>query len=321
MPTISILTPVYNCELYIAHAIESVAASTFQDYEHIIVNDGSTDGTDWVITKTVSGLGPENQRKVRTFTQTNLGESYAVNRALDASIGQFVLVLNADDIIAPELLAKSYEVMSARPGVVVTYPDWVTIDAQGGSKRLVRTKEFSRHRMLSKFECLPGPGAMIRRRALSSERLRDPAFKFLSDFESWLRLSARGDFARIPHRLASWRDLSTNMTNQSRGLGWSEEAVKVAGEMVTRVRGTGRFWLHRSARLGEAAALTLAAQQRVWDVRVPGFMYVKRATSLGIKLWSPRVIIKAIFVFAVLMKKSMKERIVRFLALRVQNDP
>lgn len=305
MTIFSIITPVYNCELFISEAIESVAASTFQDYEHIIVNDGSTDNTSKVVANSIARLPPENQKKIHIISQENLGEASAINRAWVESVGEFILVLNADDKIATELLAESHQIMKARPDVVVTYPDWEVINALGGTKKRVETQEFSQKRMVRKFECIPGPGAVIRRKAIEGSEIRNPALRYLSDFESWLRLSLKGDFKRIPRFLASWRHLETNMTSQSVGLGWSEEALAVASELVKITRVPGQFSLHRSAKFGEATALILAAHQAIWDARVPGFNFLHSAIRKGIKLCSPRLVLEAAYVYLILIKKSL----------------
>lgn len=305
MTIFSIITPVYNCELFIAEAIDSVAASTFQDYEHIIVNDGSTDNTSQVIENSIARLPAENRKKIHIISQENLGEASAINRAWRESIGEFILVLNADDKIATELLAESHQLMKAKTDVVVTYPDWEVIDAIGGIKKRVETREFSQKRMVRKFECIPGPGAVIRRNAIVGSDIRNPALRFLSDFESWLRISLKGDFERIPSFLASWRDLDTNMTSQSMGLGWSEEALAVAKELVKITRVPGQFSLHRSAKFGEATALILAAHQAIWDARVPGFNFLHNAMRKGIELCSPRLVLEAAYVYLILMRKSL----------------
>ena len=305
MTIFSIITPVYNCELFIAEAIDSVAASTFQDYEHIIVNDGSTDNTSQVIANSIARLPAENRKKIHIISQENLGEASAINRAWGESIGEFILVLNADDKIATELLAESHQVMKAKPNVVVTYPDWEVINALGDIKKRVETRDFSLKRMVRKFECIPGPGAVIRRNAIVGSDIRNPALRFLSDFESWLRMSLKGDFERIPIFLASWRDLDTNMTSQSVGLGWSEEALAIARELVRITRIHGQFSLHRSAKFGEATALILAAHQAIWDARVPGFNFLHSAMRKGIELWSPRLVLEAAYVYLILMRKSL----------------
>ena len=66
-------------------------------------------------------------------------------------------------------------------------------------------KNFSRIKLVEFGECIPGPGAVIRKNLISELGLRNPKYKFFGDYEAWLRLCTFGNFERIPKELASWR--------------------------------------------------------------------------------------------------------------------
>lgn len=102
-PLISVLMPAYNAERYLAVALESVLAQTWQPIEVIVVNDGSTDGTAAIL----EGYRPKG---VQVIEQENAGASAARNRAFLNSQGQYVLYLDADDLIGP----KHVELLLAR---------------------------------------------------------------------------------------------------------------------------------------------------------------------------------------------------------------
>jgi glycosyltransferase involved in cell wall biosynthesis len=259
---------------FVGEAISSVAQSTYQDYEHIIVDDGSTDETMLAIKNAVLDLNPEAQSKVKVFSKSNSGEAETDNFAMNLSSGEFIIVLNADDVVDPALIERSVQALIADSTVVVSYPDWTIIDSQGMPGRSIKTKDFSVKRLVGDFDCLPGPGACIRRSSLEGERLRDPAFPLISDFECWQRLSLRGRFIRIPEQLASWRTHGNNLSFTSRGEEWARQAILVANKFLNSPLVAADEELTNFARMGLRRAYLLAALQGSWDKNVPSLEYV-----------------------------------------------
>ncbi|MDE6703642.1 MAG: glycosyltransferase [Muribaculaceae bacterium] len=111
MPAISIITPVYNAEKYLRQAIESVMAQTFQDWELILVDDGSTDKSNEICREYAI-----KDRRIRIIEKANGGVSCARNTALDVSEGEYIFFLDADDELYPysikhlHNIAQSYSV-------------------------------------------------------------------------------------------------------------------------------------------------------------------------------------------------------------------
>lgn len=97
-PLVSVLMPAYNHERYLAAAIDSVLRQSFQDFEFIIINDGSTDGSERVI------LGYDDPR-ISYIAQENRDAYNALNRGLSLAVGKYVSILNSDDVYHPERLA------------------------------------------------------------------------------------------------------------------------------------------------------------------------------------------------------------------------
>lgn len=98
---ISVILPVYNGEKYIKKAIESVLSQTFTDFELIIVNDGSTDGTLDIINEFIDN-------RITLINQKNLGPGASRNRALKQVTGEYVMYLDADDWYCREALEIAY---------------------------------------------------------------------------------------------------------------------------------------------------------------------------------------------------------------------
>lgn len=125
MPKISIITPCYNMEAYIAELIDSVRAQTFTDWEHVVVNDGSTDGTKAVVEKYLN-LEP----RLRLFEQPNQGVCSARNNGFRVSSpdSTYLYFLDADDILEPEMLSTVIDYLDRHTNVGLAFCDYIRID-------------------------------------------------------------------------------------------------------------------------------------------------------------------------------------------------
>src|ERR1044071_2240111 len=95
---VSVIIPAYNAEKYIKDTIDSVKAQTYPDWEIIVVNDGSTDGTPDLVNK-------EEDHRIKMISQSNGGVSSARNNGLKQAIGEYVVFLDADDLLTTGFLA------------------------------------------------------------------------------------------------------------------------------------------------------------------------------------------------------------------------
>ena len=97
-PTVSVIMPAYNHERFVGEAIESILNQTLSDFEFIIINDGSTDGTDRVI-------GNYKDPRIRYYSQENIDAPNTLNRALSLTKGKYISIINSDDLYHPERLS------------------------------------------------------------------------------------------------------------------------------------------------------------------------------------------------------------------------
>ena len=111
-PLISVIIPAYNHELFVADAINSVLFQSFADFEIIAIDDGSTDNTFGEMKKI-------NDPRIRLFRQTNIGAAETINRGIDLSQGQYITILNSDDLYHPERLAVFKQYMDENPDTMV----------------------------------------------------------------------------------------------------------------------------------------------------------------------------------------------------------
>ncbi len=123
-PVVSVIIPTFNREKFIGAAIQSVLEQTFQNFEIIVVNDGSTDGTAEVIKSFPAD-------KLRYIYQPNHGRSNARNHALRLSTGHYIAFLDSDDLYLPGKLELQVSYLDAHPDVDMVYTSAYCMDENG----------------------------------------------------------------------------------------------------------------------------------------------------------------------------------------------
>lgn len=128
---ISVIVAAYNSERYIEKTLQSVFSQTLTEnnYEIIVVNDGSTDSTLHILEK--------HTDRIRLFTQPNRGLIASCNRAIEQARGDFIIRLDADDFFDKELLSTSLEILEANPAHYCVYTDRYEVDASTGVKKRI----------------------------------------------------------------------------------------------------------------------------------------------------------------------------------------
>jgi glycosyltransferase involved in cell wall biosynthesis len=225
-PVITIITPVYNAEKFIAETISSVLnAQIIIPYEYIVIDDGSTDSTAKILNKYAN--------RIKIFMQSNIGESATVNRGLDIAQGDFVLVISADDpLLSGELINQACKILVDRPELVAIYPDWKIINEFG---QLIKTKvvsEYSEEIMIGRCKCLPGPGTIFRKSAALKVGGRKKQWKYVGDYDFWLRISRVGKIIRMPGVMAQWRQNENSTSTSQRGIAMAVERIDVIRDFL-----------------------------------------------------------------------------------------
>lgn len=220
------MIPVYNGEKYIALTIDSVLkhAAGF-NVECIVVDDGSTDLTAEILKK--------YQGKIKVITQENSGESAAVNKGLNEASGEGIMVVSADD---PILTSKIFEGMVDRlehqKDVVAWYPDWNVIDHTGKTLRSNILPPYDFRDLFERNIVLPGPGTWFRRDVALSIGGRNPRWRYVGDYDFWLRLALKGNFEHRSEILAQWRSHSSSTSIAERGPRMAQERINVIEEFI-----------------------------------------------------------------------------------------
>ena len=159
MPKVSVIIPSYNRKAYIQETIESVRKQSYQDFEIILIDDGSTDGTLDIL----KGYGDS----IQLIQQKHAERAAARNKGIEQSKGEYIAFLDSDDTWLPEKLALQIEIMEGSPQVVCVYGACLRMDAKSRplAKARRQTKGFSGDIFLKllKRNFIPSPTPLLRR--------------------------------------------------------------------------------------------------------------------------------------------------------------
>ncbi|MEK7742848.1 MAG: glycosyltransferase family A protein, partial [Elusimicrobiota bacterium] len=118
MPSVSVIVCAYNAEKFIAQTVESVLAQTFRDFELVVVDDGSSDGTKRIV-ESYAGRGVS----IRYHFQKNAGFGSARNKAVELSWGKWIAVIDHDDLCLPDRLEAQLAAAEAHPESALIFAD------------------------------------------------------------------------------------------------------------------------------------------------------------------------------------------------------
>ena len=126
MPKVSVIIPNYNLGQYLPETLKSVMSQTFEDWECLIVDNGSTDGSMNIVTS----FCDHDTRFIPVVFHENQGVAAARNKGLELAEGEYVLLLDADDLIGPEYMADAVKALDEDPELTVVYGKGVRFGAQ-----------------------------------------------------------------------------------------------------------------------------------------------------------------------------------------------
>jgi glycosyltransferase involved in cell wall biosynthesis len=210
-PSVSVVIPTFNRRDLLLVTLESVFAQTFRDFEVLIVDDGSTDGTSGVLAPLVAdGL-------VRHVTQTNEGPARARNTGVECALGEFVALLDDDDLWPADKLEWQVHELRAHPEAVLVYGysssfgmerpfRWPPPDAPAG---------WVREAFLAKNWVRTPGQTLIRASAIRSVGGFDPALWSADDWDLYLRLAAAGPFIYQDRLALRYRSHDRNLSKRA----------------------------------------------------------------------------------------------------------
>lgn len=220
-PKVSVVLPVYNGEPYLPEAIESILNQTFNDFEFIIIDDGSQDKT-WQIANTYA---EKDRRLVLYRNPSNLGLIKSLNKGLELARGKYVARQDADDISLPDRLAKQVEYFEQHPEIGLLGTAYYRLNGQG--ERILRcppaTDTDIRWKLL--FDNVWCHASMMFRRALI--KVGEPFYRdFLhaEDYELWTRLLKKTRASTLSIPLVIYREHENSICSKN----WNDQVSMVA---------------------------------------------------------------------------------------------
>jgi len=254
MPLVSIITPVYNAARWLPETLATVHAQTLKEWEHILVDDGSSDDSAVIIEAAAA-----TDSRIRLLRMAhNSGPSAARNIALDAARGRFIAFLDADDLWRPEKLACSVEWMTSHSYGFI-YHDYrhISHDGERMGALITGPEELNFHTLHTRRGhggCL---SIVLDRNLIDGFRFPDACIYLHEDFCAWLSLIRRGYVGhRLPVDLGRYRLSAESRSANKMTAALQTWKIYREASKLPRMRAAlwwleyawNGFWLHRTAR-------------------------------------------------------------------------
>jgi glycosyltransferase involved in cell wall biosynthesis len=230
-PRVSVVMPVYNGERFIAEAVRSVLASEFRDYELLILDDGSTDGST-AVARRIAG----DDSRVRIIQLPHGGIAATRNAGLEHARADYIANLDSDDAMFPHRLALQVAYLDAHPECVAVGSRSVVVDADskpvGMVGRYFTHEDIDRSLLEGNGGAIGNDSAMIRKRVAIAVGGYAPQLQTSGeDHDMWLRLAEAGRLVCLPDVLNRYR---IHQSNASLGEGSKERRLPVTLDNLAR---------------------------------------------------------------------------------------
>jgi hypothetical protein len=231
--SISVIMSVYNGIPYLQEAVESILNQTFCDFEFIIIDDGSVDGTTDLLRKYA-----ESDSRIRLVIQENIGFTKSLNRGLSMSSGEFIARMDPDDIALPDRFEKQMAMFQNDPSLVLLGCEVGLIDDAGrlyGKRGHAQCHTEIRRRLLAgDGGALTHPAIMFRTGAAQAIGGYDEKMPTAQDLDFYLKLSEVGVVANLKETLLLWRQHAGSV-NHTKSQTWAEMRRYCVGKTIQRI--------------------------------------------------------------------------------------
>jgi glycosyltransferase involved in cell wall biosynthesis/molybdenum cofactor biosynthesis enzyme MoaA len=188
-PKVSVVVTCYNYGRYLAEAVDSIVAQTFQDFEIVIVNDGSTDDSLQVAEQLVRD---HPTHRIRIVDQKNSGQpALSRNAGVAQALGEYILCLDADDCLGATMLEECVRVLDSDPNVAIAYTDRLDFD---GVDQVVHAADYNAQ--LLPYQNHISYCALYRRRVWDDVGGYRDNVKGTEDWDFWVAAAVRGHYGR-----------------------------------------------------------------------------------------------------------------------------
>ena len=203
-PTVSVLMTVYNGRKYVREAIESVLSQSYRDFEFVIIDDGSTDDSRYIVWEYST-----QDKRIRTFTRPNKGLTRSLNEGLISVRGKYLARMDADDVCLPTRFEKQVKFLDENPDHVLVGCRCTLIDPGGfpicEKRDIVFTHEEIDAGLMRMSWPVVHPAVMMRTDAIRKVGGYDERYRTNQDHDLFLRLAEVGKLANLDEILLLYR--------------------------------------------------------------------------------------------------------------------
>jgi glycosyltransferase involved in cell wall biosynthesis len=226
VPLVSIVTPSYNTGPYIEDTLRSVRDQDYPRIEHLVLDSGSTDGTDAVLARFPS---------IRLVQPAPSGLVAKVNLGFTMARGDIVGWLCSDDFYLPGAISKAVDALRHNPGVGLVYCNDLLVNRYGLEMKRIRSRQAMHSELVLERNWVPHATVFMRREALDCVGPLDGRFPLVCDWDLWIRMSRRFPILFVDDWWGAFRVRDDQRSNLHKYESWKE------GWKMTREHGAGYF--------------------------------------------------------------------------------
>ncbi len=203
--SVSIIITAHNYAKFLPRALDSALAQSYEDFEVIVVNDGSTDDTEAVL------VGYADDARLKVITLDGVGLATASNRGIAASNGEYIVRLDADDWFDENLVLVLAGYLDRNPDVGLVFCDYFTVDVHGEMIQAVRRAKTNDEVELLDRPCLAA-GAMYRRSCFDEIGGYNETIRFQEDYDFWIKFIEKFQVHNVSLPLMYYRQHGASMS-------------------------------------------------------------------------------------------------------------
>ncbi len=214
-PRVTVLMSVYNSGRFLAGAVESILGQTLTDFEFVIVDDGSTDGSHEILERYAAA----NSRIVLLANEANIGLTRSLNRGLEVARGRYLARQDADDISLPQRLAMQVEYLDRNLSTGLVCAGIEVMDQQGRTlARKIPPESDSRIKaeLLIKNHVVWHTTVMVRLEEIRKAGGYDQSVRYAQDYDLWWRMGRFAVFGGLGEVLVRWRSNPESISSRNR---------------------------------------------------------------------------------------------------------
>jgi hypothetical protein len=218
LPAVSIVTPSYNQAEFLEATIRSVLGQDYPAIEYLVVDGGSTDGSQAIIRQYSSKLA-------WWVSEPDRGQADAIRKGFKQSSGDILAWLNSDDLYLPGAVSQAVAALQANPTLGMVYGDAITIDGDGKPLKRLAFPNWQAQDLIG-FRIICQPAVFMKRGVYESVGGIDLDYHFMLDHHLWVRMASRAPVKHVPETWAAARHHGS-AKNVAQATGFGRETLRM----------------------------------------------------------------------------------------------